>query len=242
MKASGESGSASRYFSPLDLVVGQGPQPDAAALQVVDRPHRLEVAPAQAVDGGQHQDVALSELLVQDVPLVAAVVVLGPRRRDVGVDPAPWSTPASTSWRRWTWGSLPGVARLLVPAGADVAVGGHMAHLTLFRQGVTRSNCHHFRQWRNTGVSRQATSTSVKQSGVLEARPTLGSSHGTLSTPPPQSSNPGRSCRPSRARRGSGADLPAAGPNPGARCPWSSPALTRVPSSPGSGSVIRHLR
>ena len=30
---------------------------------------------------------ASGELLVQDVPLVAAVVVLGPRCRDLGVDP-----------------------------------------------------------------------------------------------------------------------------------------------------------
>ena len=38
------------------------------ALQVVDRPHRLEVAPAKPVDGGHHQDVALGEQLVQEVP------------------------------------------------------------------------------------------------------------------------------------------------------------------------------
>ena len=74
----GRVGGGVQILRPLDLVVGQGAEADAAALQVVDRPHGLEVAPSQAVDGGNHQHVALVEPLVQDVPLVAAVVVLGP--------------------------------------------------------------------------------------------------------------------------------------------------------------------
>ena len=74
----GRVGGGVQVLRPLNFVAGERAQPDAAALQVVDRKHGLEVAPPQAVDGGHHQDVALGKQLVQDVLLVAVVVVLGP--------------------------------------------------------------------------------------------------------------------------------------------------------------------
>ena len=120
-----------QVLRPLDLAVGQGPQPDIAALQVVDRPHRLEVAPSQSVDGGNHQHVALGELLVQDVPLVPAVVVPRPRCRDVGLDHRVVHA-GLDELAALDMGVAAGVARLLVPAGADVAVGGHISILPFF--------------------------------------------------------------------------------------------------------------
>ena len=71
MEASGGSGSAFQELGPLAVLAEQRPEPDTAALQIVDRPHGLEVAPAEEFDSGDHQDVALGELLVQDLPGVA---------------------------------------------------------------------------------------------------------------------------------------------------------------------------
>ena len=44
VRASGESGTGVQELGPLVLVAGQGPEADAAALQAVDRTHRLQVA------------------------------------------------------------------------------------------------------------------------------------------------------------------------------------------------------
>ena len=72
--------------------------------------------------------------MVQDVPLVAAVVVLGPRRRDVGVDPPVVHT-GLDKLAALDMGVAAGVAGFLVPAGADVAVGGHIPILPFFARG-----------------------------------------------------------------------------------------------------------
>ena len=72
--------------------------------------------------------------MVQDVPLVAAVVVLGPRCRDVGVDPRGVHA-GLDELAALDVGVAAGMARLLVPAGADVAVGGHWPILPFFARG-----------------------------------------------------------------------------------------------------------
>ena len=41
------------------------------------------------------------------------------------------------------------------PAGGLRGQPGAAKHQPLFRQGVTRGDCQHFRQWRKTGLSRQ---------------------------------------------------------------------------------------
>ena len=123
-----------KKLDPLTSVVGQGPEPDAAALQVVDRPHRLEVAPPQAVDSGNHQHISQGELLVQDVPLVAAVLVLGAQCRDVGVDVGGVHVGLDELTALYLGGAAR-EARFLIPAGADVAVGGHESIIPFFARG-----------------------------------------------------------------------------------------------------------
>ena len=178
IKASGESGSASRYLGPLDLAVGQGPQPDAAALQVVDRPHGLEVAPPQSVDGGHHQHVAQGELLVQDVPLVAAVVVLGPRHCDVGVDLRVFHA-GLNELPALDVGVAAGMAGLLVPAGADVAVGGHIPILPFFARGSQEGNVSIFASGENRAFSAWPKPASPDQQR-LDLRPVAGDAGETV--------------------------------------------------------------
>ena len=73
----------------------------------------------------------MGELLVQDMPLVAAAVVLGPRCCDVGVDPGRVHA-SIDELAALDVGVAAGVARLLVPAGADISVGGRISILPFF--------------------------------------------------------------------------------------------------------------
>ena len=216
MKASGESGSASRYFVHW------------TSLSARDRsrmPRRWR-SPTwfrdSGVPGGRWRQP----------PAHHPGRVAGPGGATGRGCCSPWPR---IPRRRRRPARVPRQRRRVVDAGLrgrfrDVRVPGpgwcgcsrrwSLANVTLFRHGVTRANCHHFRHWRKPGVSRLvATSTNVKQPGVSEARPAPGSRDGTSSIPPPESSDPGRSCGPSGARRGNRADLPAAVPKTGAQCP-----------------------
>ena len=68
------------------------------------------------------------------MPLVAAVVVLDPRCRDVGVDPRGVHAGLG-ELPTLDVGVAAGMAKLLVPAGVDVAVGGHWPVLPFFARG-----------------------------------------------------------------------------------------------------------
>ena len=84
-----------------------------------------------SLDDGNHQHVALGELLVQDVPLVAVVVVPGPRRGDVGVDVSGVHA-GLDELTALHIGVAAGVPGLLVPAGADVAICAHEPSIPFF--------------------------------------------------------------------------------------------------------------
>ena len=68
------------------------------------------------------------------MPLLAAVLVLGPRRRDVGVDHRGVHA-GLDELAALDVGVAARMACLLVPAGADVAVGGLIPILPFFARG-----------------------------------------------------------------------------------------------------------
>ena len=100
MKASGESGSASK----------------------------------KPVHGGHHQDVALGEQLVQEMPLGAGTARRNARDRDVGIDP-PGINAGVSELAALHLGVAAGLPGVLVPAGADVAVGGHVSIIPFSARG-----------------------------------------------------------------------------------------------------------
>ena len=110
---------------PLGFVAGQRPEPDSAALQYIDCPYRLDIALAEPVDSDHHQDVPLGELLVQDVPLAAGAVRRRALVRNVAID-KPGLNVGVDELAALDLGGAACVASLLVPAGADVAEGGHV--------------------------------------------------------------------------------------------------------------------
>ena len=135
-----------------------------------------------------HQHVAVSELLIQDVPLVAAVVVLGPRRRDVGVDLCGVHA-GLDELAALDMGVAAGVAGLLVPAGADVAVGGHIRILPFFARVSQERNVSIFASGENRAFSASSSWTlspatemaefAPKSATLASGRPTAAACRGT---------------------------------------------------------------
>ena len=86
MKASTESRVRVEVSVPLALVLCHPADPDTAALQVVDRPHGIEISAADAVDGREDKDIAVAQLLVQRVALIRGTDAICTADSDVGED------------------------------------------------------------------------------------------------------------------------------------------------------------
>lgn len=110
------------------------PDPSVGQDSVVDRPHRLEVTTAEPVDGGHHQDVSSGEPLVQQVPLGTGTFRSGASDRDIGIGP-PGLNAGVGELAALHPRVTAGVPGLLVPPGADVAVGCHMPILPFPARG-----------------------------------------------------------------------------------------------------------